>query len=459
MNSMPVAAFRALLLLSVASLAPWPSFAEDVKKAPLYARVKAALDAVPAIDTHDHLRPFEDIPGLDETDKGRGMTLHSIWQGSYYTWINPLSSWPAGTSFDEWWRRAEHDFDDARATSFYRYLLPAFRDLYGVDFDTINAKQASELDDQIFENYQDPAWIHEVVKKRANIELMLIDTHWAPYDFVQEYPFGVSVFNVNSLIQGFHPDRCPEGLKSPYTYARKRELNVGTFDDYLALAERMFEDASAAGAACPKCTLAYQRSLSFDKVSKEEAARAFGRRPDEVPPQQAKAFEDFLFGKVCDLAARHGMPFQIHTGWGRIQGSNPLLLVDAIEAHPETTFILFHGGFPWIGETGVIGKRYAHNVRIDFNWLPILSYSTSKRALHEWLEVMPSNHLMWGGDCASAEGIYGATRVTRDCIAEVLAEKVAAGQLREEHALHIGQQILRDNALETFPKLRRLTAK
>ncbi len=135
-------------------------------------------------------------------------------------------------------------------------------------------------------------------------------------------------------------------------------------------------------------------------------------------------------------------------------------LYHRIKAHPETTFILFHGGFPWVGETGIIAMRYPRNVRIDFNWLPILSYSTAKRALHEWLEVMPSNHLMWGGDSASAEGIYGATRVTRDCIAEVLSEKVAAGQLLEEHALRIGQQILRDNALETFPILhRRLSAK
>ena len=31
-----------------------------------------------------------------------------------------------------------------------------------------------------------------------------------------------------------------------------------------------------------------------------------------------------------------------------------MLLVDLIEANPKTRFILFHGGFPWVGETGVI---------------------------------------------------------------------------------------------------------
>jgi hypothetical protein len=43
--------------------------------------------------------------------------------------------------------------------------------------------------------------------------------------------------------------------------------------------------------------------------------------------------------------------------------------------------------------------------------------------------------------------------MTRRCLAEVLAERVDHGELREEHALRIGRQILRDNALALFPQL------
>jgi hypothetical protein len=67
---------------------------------------------------------------------------------------------------------------------------------------------------------------------------------------------------------------------------------------------------------------------------------------------------------------------------------------------------------------------------------------------------MPSDHLMWGADCNHAEGIYGATEFTRRCVAEVLAEKIDRGDLREDHALRIGKQILRDNALQLFPQLK-----
>ncbi len=82
--------------------------------------------SVPAIDTHDHLWPFEILPGYVETDQGHGLNLASLWRNSYLPGINPLTPWKAGGAIDDWWKLAKHDFDNARATSFYRYQLPAF---------------------------------------------------------------------------------------------------------------------------------------------------------------------------------------------------------------------------------------------------------------------------------------------------------------------------------------------
>src|SRR5262245_834645 len=94
-------AWLLLLVGFVPSLA-----AEDIKRSDLYRRIRSALDDVPAIDTHDHLRPFDDIPSRDLTDRGKGLTLRGVWQGSYYPWINPLSPWPEGKPFDVWWAKA-----------------------------------------------------------------------------------------------------------------------------------------------------------------------------------------------------------------------------------------------------------------------------------------------------------------------------------------------------------------
>src|ERR1051325_1311901 len=68
----------------------------DTRQTATYKRVKAALDAVPAIDTHDHLSPFEILPGYVETERGHGMNQTGLWRNSYLNWINPITPWKSG---------------------------------------------------------------------------------------------------------------------------------------------------------------------------------------------------------------------------------------------------------------------------------------------------------------------------------------------------------------------------
>src|ERR1700757_818303 len=89
------------------------------RRSELYRRIKVKLDRIPAIDTHDHLWPFDKLPGYVETEHGKGMNLYSLWRNSYYSWNHSLTPWKAGGKFEDWWSRARHDFDNARAASFY----------------------------------------------------------------------------------------------------------------------------------------------------------------------------------------------------------------------------------------------------------------------------------------------------------------------------------------------------
>ena len=421
----------------------------------VYLRLKAKLDKIRAIDTHDHLRAFNKIPDRVETPEGRGINLYSIWAHSYLTRTTKITPWPANGQFDTWWKHAQHNFDDARATSFYRYLLPAFRDLYGVDFDAITKHQANDLNRRIFENYKNDRWLIDVIVERANIELMFIDPYWNRLQFARDYKFSVPVLNVTTLLSASHPARTPSRRDSPFVYAERNNMSIDTFDEFLVVIERIFQDALAADAICLKSTQAYLRSLRYVKTPKNVAAATFGRRPEDVSAEEQKQFEDFMFWYICSLSARYQLPFQVHTGDARVQGSSPMLLVNVIEQNPDTKFILFHGGYPWVGETGAIAMKHS-NVWIDSCWLPTLSYTMAKRAYQEWLDAVPSDRIMWGADTVDAEGIYGATETTRRCLAEALAEKVERGELSESVANQIGQQILRDNALKLFPRLNRM---
>jgi hypothetical protein len=77
-------------------------------------------------------------------------------------------------------------------------------------------------------------------------------------------------------------------------------------------------------------------------------------------------FEDFMFWPVCRLSAKYDLLFQVYTGQARVQGSNPMLLVDTM----------------------------------------------AKRAYQEWLEAVPSDRMNWGADTVNAKGIYAVREFT-----------------------------------------------
>ena len=428
------------------------------ERPPLYERIKQSLDSVAAIDTHDHLWEFDQLPGLRETADGeKVMNIASIWQNSYLSWFGVLPAWKPSDSPVDWWHRAKPAFAEVRAMGVYRYTLPAIRDLYGIDFETMTDDQVGDLSNRITANYRDQKWLYEVITERANIEIVLNDPYWKPFDFESHYGFTAKVLRLNPFFRGFHPSEFAivrsNRRENPYDFARAQGISIESFDDYLAFIDKVFLLAKEAGIVGLKHSLAYQRTLSFEKVPREKAAEAFGRRRNELSPDQIKAFEDFLMWHLCELSARNELPFQIHTGHARIQGSNPMLLVDLIEANPNTRFVLFHGGIPWVGESAAIAMRH-RNVYLDCVWLPTLSPVMARRALHEWLDLVPASRILWGADCNHAEGIYGAATVTREVLAEVLAERVDRGELRFEDAEYIGRRILRENALDLFPGLR-----
>jgi uncharacterized protein len=445
--------FVILLLLSGISAS-----ADDVKQTDVYARLKKKLDAVPGIDTHSHLGGpgvpkfvlEHDIHGKKRLD----CALHRVWNASYFTWGHYLTPWPADGRFETWWNAAQTDFNNSRARSAYRAMLPIFQDLYGADFESLNVEQAKELNERMEKNLANPDWAAEVLLKRANTELVVVDLFSMSAADKGHYPFVVHTCNVRWFINGFHPsefDKLP--ADNPYAFAAKNNLPVKTLDDYMAVLDRILADAKKAGAVSLKSQTAYDRTLRFNRVAKQQAEAIYGKPRNELTPVQVKVFQDYVFWRLAELSAKHDLPFQIHTGHARIQGSNPMNLVDLIEANPRTKFVLFHGGFPWVGEAGMVALK-CPNVWIDSVWMPVLSHTMGKRAYQEWLDMFSSNRILWGSDMFTLEGTYGTTIYTRQCITEALAEKVINQELREEDALRIGRQILRENALDLFPSLR-----
>jgi predicted TIM-barrel fold metal-dependent hydrolase len=90
------------------------------------------------------------------------------------------------------------------------------------------------------------------------------------------------------------------------------------------------------------------------------------------------------------------------------------------------------------------------NVYLDLCWMPWISPQLTERFLEIWLEIIPSNKFMWGGDAHRAECIHGHWLLAQQVVCKVLNRTVAEGTLPMKEAARIAVGIFRDNALAFF---------
>ena len=162
-----------------------------------------------------------------------------------------------------------------------------------------------------------------------------------------------------------------------------------------------------------------------------------------------------MLHQIIRQAVERGLPIQVHTGLQEgngnvITNSRPSHLIPLFIRYPRARFDLFHAGYPYHHELTTLAKNFP-NVYADLCWIPIVSPTLATAILHEWLETIPVNKIFaFGGDFIIVEGAYGHSRMARQVVARVLAEKVEAGYFAEDEAVLFGRMILRDNAKSFF---------
>jgi predicted TIM-barrel fold metal-dependent hydrolase len=118
--------------------------------------------------------------------------------------------------------------------------------------------------------------------------------------------------------------------------------------------------------------------------------------------------------------------------------------------YPQAKFDLFHGGYPYCSELATLAKNLP-NVYADLCWLHIISPAVTRRVLHEWIETIPAHKILgFGGDFFHVEGTYGHAQLARAITADVLADKVEEGYLKEDEAIGLMKRILYSNGKELF---------
>jgi predicted TIM-barrel fold metal-dependent hydrolase len=338
-----------------------------------------------------------------------------------------------------------------RNTTYFKAFFQALHDLHGLEGDIFDITSLKAVSESISDTYARADWYDHVVSEKCKIKYMLRDMD---YMFAEE-SFIRPVLRMDNFLMLRHRKLLREWVEyDPIFNLRVTEAEyrdrVKSLDDYLALLESDFQKAEDFGIVAVKVGIAYKRTLQFDKVSIEQANRAFKLSDEKTSWSDIKAFQDYILFQIIEKASRRNLPLQIHTGLfangpNTLANSNPMNLNNLFLEFPETRFDIFHGSFPFTGELGSLALMFP-NVYLDTCWLPLISYTSFKNALSEWLDYVPISKFLWGGDCACAEGVYGAVHMARKALSEVLAEKIQAGLLDEETALEIAGAILHDNA-------------
>lgn len=237
---------------------------------------------------------------------------------------------------------------------------------------------------------------------------------------------------IDAAIAGNDYAFCPDGRQDDFCYYASLCEHFGTLkglDDYLDALDETIDRWKALGVVGMKTALAYTLGLSFGDPSIRECRSAFLKKED-MAPGQVRAVQDFAFRHALFACKRNGLPVVVHTGfpiWGHadLSQTNPMLLHNLLidPRYRDITFVLLHGGNPYVGETTYLAGMFP-NVILDFTWIAWMTRTRFRMALGEWVEVVPHNRLCWGSDCGSLESIAGINRIVREEIANVLTDLV-----------------------------------
>ncbi len=421
----------------------------------------AAVDAIPLVNTHEHIIPEEERVALD-------VDFFSL--AGHYA-INDMIS--AGLSGDDLrlvrdesapaqrrWQAFEPYWNNARFTGYGQALRIAIRDIYGVE--NISGETLATINDRIRAKNQ-PGLYEDILIRRSNIEYSVLDDYWNPAPVAPNPKFFVYARKFDRFVS-------PQSVENVRAIEELTDVSVTNLGGLKRAMERSFEQSLEAGMVNVKSTLAYNREIHYAEVSEFEAEQDVQQLLNNrrsIPSgfrnrleRPYRRLEDHLFHHLMQLAQEHKIPVQIHTGLHAgngnfIENSKPTHLTNLFFLYPTVKFDLFHLSYPYQGELSVLAKIFP-NVHIDFCWAHIISGHLSRRALHEMLETVPANKLFgYGGDYRYPELSYAHAKMARRNISQVLTEKVEEGFCSETEALELARMLLHDNPDHMFGWRRR----
>jgi predicted TIM-barrel fold metal-dependent hydrolase len=234
---------------------------------------------------------------------------------------------------------------------------------------------------------------------------------------------------------------------------------MSEIEDFQTFVERFRSeiDPPPAGVVALKSIVAYRTGLDIQLTPREAAERSFyatKQDSQDKPLRLAnKPLVDFLVTQALEIAAKHRLPVQFHTGFGDpdldLRLGNPLYMRSLLEdkRFRNAPIVLLHASYPYTQEAGYLASVYPQ-VYLDFGLaVPFLSVAGMRKTVQQLLELAPTSKLMYSSDAHNIPELYylGA-KWGREILGWVLDEAVKDSDLTVKEAESVARAILSENA-------------
>lgn len=420
--------------------------------------VAGAIDATLWIDTHEHLVEERRRLGPDPyvfTDVwGDPVCIAGDWTAllGHYA-IDDLVS--AGLPPDDahgfiWddaeplakWDAVKRSLAAARNTGFLRAVDVTTERLFGSRL----ARDTCEAIDTACRKLRAPGWYARVLAEAGVERCQVNSLEDDPFCETEQPELLEQDIALYPLVAGIAP-----------ASERASGVEVAGLHDYLDVIEWCFEHY-APRAVAVKLAWAYFRSLAVT-LPDAPPDRAFARlRRGDADAGDRRRIEDFLVERCVQLATEHGLPFKLHLG--HLAGtSRPELrwvphhvadVIPFVQAHPHTTFVLMHAGWPQQEQLLSVAKHLP-NVVVDLCWAWSLAPRSTTDFVQRFLTTVPAGKLLcFGGDSMVVETVVGHAALARQGLATALDGLVGDGWLSIDGALELVPPLMRGNAQRIF---------
>lgn len=344
------------------------------------------------------------------------------------------------------WQLVESFWQHCQYTGYAEGIKLAAAQIYGIT--TLSA--ASLLAAQAHQTtLVAPGQHRRILHEIANLECVHIDAFtWGLPKDADKAPFYRYDLNVHTIA---------DGSVDLDALGQETGIQINTLNHYAdALAQLISRHAHSVVAI--KSQHAYTRTLAWQAPDRDDVAMVLQKKLWGVPllERDACVIGDWALGVIAHQAARHNLPFKIHTGHHAGNGNmpmrwiNPALLDGFVKAHPTTRFVFMHIGYPYQNELLSLAKHFG-NVYVDLCWAWSINPRQSSDFVRQWIHSVPINKLFgFGGDAFLPAQTVGFAMQTRKWLARTLQSEIDADTINPSEACMIAQRLMTDNQRDVF---------